>query len=1031
MKRIVFLWGGVMAAGVVGADTFTSVTNGLWHVPATWGQAVLPGEADVAVIETYSVSLNQNAHVELLSVGSGVLDAAGHTLVVDSTTDVYGSGILRGSTFDLSTFTLSGGTVDEATVNANVFNWSGGRADDSQLNVTDGTFSYSGSSPRYLHNSSLGITGDFTQSGTGLLRLDGASSVIENGGTWDLTTDAKPFIGTGHFENRGTFKKSAGSGANDITVPFYDYAGTLQVDSGSIDFEVNPEDAVFSNTTFSIASGSSAFFPNGANFSDTITGSGGGTLSLGWYFGTTFDFTNDCSITMGSGGISWNVGQFNGNLTTLSRVDIRTTGSHSVYKSRWIATGGARHITATGVNLTQSVLEIPTNATYELQTNGTHIIGSTYSYVDLAGTISKTKGAGTSIISAAVRGDGAMLNVSTGVLSLAGSGRLENLEVYLAEGTTWRPGGINSNVTVAATGTGSVHFYNSDATAAGRWSMTHVNLNAYFGDDGDILYVTPSLTLEGTNSSFRFSKGQIRNGIITSRIPFEVTSSGGDRLFSGCQFHNEAEADFYRSGTSLTSSSWRNQSGAVHRVHVDGSFLSGTTSFYYNQGTFRKVAGSGTADSNVRWIDTDGILAVDEGTLALCAQYNQFSGTHVALASGTVFQMSGTLASNMTVEAVGPATVRLAANGWDQSGLYDLPLTGPVTLELVSGTISMTGTISGAEAVFEWRGGRIENSRITNTVPSRISGSGTSYVNGSHLYFQADTLHTNRRISLQNSRIYNETGATYRLVSDGELIYKSGNYGYFSNFGTLLKTGGAGTTEMNAVFENQGGIVGAERGTLQFGTPMDLTDGGLQIALGGTSDYGRVKSLATVTADGTLTVTLRDGYTPATNDSFIILSGSSLSGIFSSNNLPALSPELAWNLDYGSAALTLSVATAHDSDSDGLGDDWERRSFSNLTTTAGGTSNIDNDPHTDQQEYIADTLGGDSNDYFRVTSLSNGVVYFDSSSNRFYTLLGCTNLLSNDWKPVQIPRMGTGGADFLQSTNNVPQEFYKLTVELP
>ncbi len=91
----------------------------------------------------------------------------------------------------------------------------------------------------------------------------------------------------------------------------------------------------------------------------------------------------------------------------------------------------------------------------------------------------------------------------------------------------------------------------------------------------------------------------------------------------------------------------------------------------------------------------------------------------------------------------------------------------------------------------------------------------------------------------------------------------------------------------------------------------------------------------------------------------------------------------------------------------------------------------DGDTRTDGDEYIADTGILNSNDYFRVTSFSNGVVFFDSSNARWYTLLGCTNLLSNDWKPVQAARMGTGGSDSVQSTNNVPQEFYKLTVELP
>ena len=91
----------------------------------------------------------------------------------------------------------------------------------------------------------------------------------------------------------------------------------------------------------------------------------------------------------------------------------------------------------------------------------------------------------------------------------------------------------------------------------------------------------------------------------------------------------------------------------------------------------------------------------------------------------------------------------------------------------------------------------------------------------------------------------------------------------------------------------------------------------------------------------------------------------------------------------------------------------------------------DGDAMDDGDETIADTDPLNSNDYFRVTSISNGMVFFDSSNARWYTLLGCTNLVSSDWKPVQGARMGLGGADFLQSTNNLPVEFYKLEVKLP
>jgi len=106
--------------------------------------------------------------------------------------------------------------------------------------------------------------------------------------------------------------------------------------------------------------------------------------------------------------------------------------------------------------------------------------------------------------------------------------------------------------------------------------------------------------------------------------------------------------------------------------------------------------------------------------------------------------------------------------------------------------------------------------------------------------------------------------------------------------------------------------------------------------------------------------------------------------------------------------------------------------YEHLNTSA----NSDGDTMTDGDEQISDTDPTDSNDWFHVTSrgdLPFWTVYFDSSSNRFYTLLWCTNLVDGVWSnvPGTPPRMGVGGADSMTATNNLHAEFYKLTVELP
>ena len=125
-----------------------------------------------------------------------------------------------------------------------------------------------------------------------------------------------------------------------------------------------------------------------------------------------------------------------------------------------------------------------------------------------------------------------------------------------------------------------------------------------------------------------------------------------------------------------------------------------------------------------------------------------------------------------------------------------------------------------------------------------------------------------------------------------------------------------------------------------------------------------------------------------------------------------------------------------DSDSDGMNDGWEVRQMMNPANPSDASANLDNDPYDNREEFVADTDPNDSNDWFRIIGtdrLPEWTVYFDSSSNRFYTLLWCTNLVDGVWTnvPGTPPRMGAGGADSMTATNNLSAEFYKLTVELP
>jgi hypothetical protein len=88
------------------------------------------------------------------------------------------------------------------------------------------------------------------------------------------------------------------------------------------------------------------------------------------------------------------------------------------------------------------------------------------------------------------------------------------------------------------------------------------------------------------------------------------------------------------------------------------------------------------------------------------------------------------------------------------------------------------------------------------------------------------------------------------------------------------------------------------------------------------------------------------------------------------------------------------------------------------------------------QEYLADTDPTNAASYFRITGVTNlppWTIYFNSSSERAYTLSWCSNLADGIWTnvPGQESRQGIGGPDQMQDMNTSPSRFYRLKVELP
>ncbi|MEI7435761.1 MAG: hypothetical protein WCL16_03015, partial [bacterium] len=181
---------------------------------------------------------------------------------------------------------------------------------------------------------------------------------------------------------------------------------------------------------------------------------------------------------------------------------------------------------------------------------------------------------------------------------------------------------------------------------------------------------------------------------------------------------------------------------------------------------------------------------------------------------------------------------------------------------------------------------------------------------------------------------------------------------------------------------------------------------------------------------GALNVAAPNGFKPALSNAFTILTAQTVNGAFAFTNLPPLGDAFAWSVTYAPTSVVLSVVNG--TSPYAL---WAQARIPDLNQR-NSDQNADSDAYSNWQEYIADTDPTNPSSYFQLVAVSNLPplrVYFLASSNRQYTMNWCSNLVHDVWTnvPGQGPRSGAGGADWMQDTNLLPAEFYRIDVQLP
>jgi fibronectin-binding autotransporter adhesin len=422
-----------------------------------------------------------------------------------------------------------------------------------------------------------------------------------------------------------------------------------------------------------------------------------------------------------------------------------------------------------------------------------------FSSVNNSGTFRKSTGTGTSSIAGAglvtFSNTGGTLDVRSGTLYFqterSTGGTLQVSPGALIDLDSLSPGGITNGTysgTYTVSGGGNVQVASGHDCRVGGPSGATFNFNAgSFQWTGGTIEAGAGLTVNGTLDL----TGSVNlNGPLTN---------GGTIVQTG--------------HLNFTGGSLNNPAGHLYDLQTDDTY-SGTInsgqSTLNNAGTFRKSAGTGTADlSVVGFNNNGGILDVESGTLKLGG--GSETGSTFLVATGAVLNPSGAevlFAGSCT--GSGGGLVQVSAGPLDVAA-------GGATFNFPAGMFLVAGSAVHGPGV------------LTNMGFITLTS-----LDAQHTLVPINTTLTNlgtidqmATIPLDGGTVNNQAGGLWDVQEDvGFSIGLNSSGGPFNNAGTFRKSGGTGTAAVNSTDFNNAGTVEVRSGTLLLHDGVDQVSGG-------------------------------------------------------------------------------------------------------------------------------------------------------------------------------------------------------------
>jgi hypothetical protein len=561
------------------------------------------------------------------------------------------------------------------------------------------------------------------------------------------------------------------------------------------------------------------------------------------------------------------------------------------------------------------------------------------------------------------RNQGAMEFWAGTTLNLAGSTFNSSAASSISGPANFVVSGSGTHTLAGLVNLGGTHtFSGATANLTGNYICTNNAViitggTANFSGTGLIMPATVSLssgsTLNGSSEltvldEFNWTGGTMSGSgrtVIAPGATFNITTASVHFLSGGRTVENGGTMRWSGGFLTMGGATITNRAGALFDNQTAVTVSSGAGNWFNNAGTFRKSVNAGTATWPVTF-NNSGRVEIETGRFALDGAGTNTSMIEIAAGASLDLSSSGAgfissagssisgagnfiVSGNATLSGlVNPGgTHTFSSGGANLNGDY-ICTNNPATIS--GGIVNFNST--SAVAVVHYTGGTLSGSGVLNVLETMnwsggfMGGSGRTVIapgatlnlnNGAAVTLSTRTLENGGRVlwtgagnlTASGTVITNRPGALFEVRNNAALSPQGFQAWRFDNAGTFRKTTSGTTTFAAGVSLNNYNTVEIRSGILVAnGGYTSRSNSLLNCAIGGTTagtGFGQLQVAGTVNLNGSLGVDLINGFLPATNDSFTVLTAGARSGTFANFYHP--SNDVVMQLSNGPTSVIVRV----------------------------------------------------------------------------------------------------------------------------